>query len=244
MQRVGGDKVRRLGDRFKAASSIVAASTLDLFFPPRCVVCDAAGPHLCDVCLRRFQRTVAPRCERCWTPGRVGLCERCLDAPPAFRALRASFVFRDAIRDAIHAVKYRGLSVAAEDLVEAARPLEVHDDVQLVVTVPMAGRRRRLRGYNQAELIARAVAKRLGLPCDATALHRVRSTAQQAGLDLEHRRENVEGAFRADRRRVAGRTVLLVDDVTTSGATLDACARALLAAGATAVDAWALARED
>ena len=109
----------------------------------------------------------------------------------------------------------------------------------------MAGSRRRRRGHNQAAQFGRRLADRLDLPFDDRALNRRRATPQQARQpSLEARRENVRDAFVADSAWVAGRVLLVVDDVTTSGATLNACADALLAAGAAAVDGWALARED
>jgi predicted amidophosphoribosyltransferase len=109
----------------------------------------------------------------------------------------------------------------------------------------MAARRRCRRGYNQAEVLARIVAGQLERPFEAGLRERVRGTEQQARqADLQARQANVRGAFRADRELVGGGRILVDDDVTTSGATLNACAEALLAAGATSVLAWALARED
>ena len=118
-------------------------------------------------------------------------------------------------------------------------------DLDLVTAVPMAGQRRRRRGHNQAALFGGLLADRLGLPFDEDALRRRHATPQQARQpSLGARHANVRDAFRADPARAADRTILVVDDVTTSGATLNACAAALLHAGARAVDGWAVARED
>ncbi|HJN93811.1 MAG TPA: phosphoribosyltransferase family protein [Dehalococcoidia bacterium] len=162
--------------------------------------------------------------------------------------MRAAFVYEGSVRDAVLALKYEGLSsldrplLAAIDL-DTVTPPDVVVDV--VTAVPMSGRRRRRRGYNQAEALGRALASRLELPFDAQLLSRVRHVPQQARQpDLAARRANVAGAFGADRKRLAGRAVLVVDDVTTSGATLAACAEALQQAEASAVYVWALARED
>ena len=117
--------------------------------------------------------------------------------------------------------------------------------VDLVVPVPLFGRRQRLRGYNQSALLARELARLDGLPLAVRALSRRRDTPPQArSVDAETRRRNVAGAFAADRRQVEGRRVLLVDDVMTTGATLDACAQALRQGGAASVWALTFARED
>ncbi|MEE9277151.1 MAG: double zinc ribbon domain-containing protein [Dehalococcoidia bacterium] len=220
-------------------------AALDFVFPPRCVVCGRDAAHLCADCAAEFEPAAGSRCLRCWTPGSAELCARCEATPPAFRSLRAAFVFHGATRDAILAVKYKGFTAAVAPLVDLVDASAFAPSLDLVTAVPMAGRRQRRRGHNQAELIARQIARRLQIPSDARALRRIRSTPQQAKQhDVGARRENVKGAFAAGPARVAGRSVLVVDDVTTSGATLNACALALLDAGAAAVDAWALARED
>jgi ComF family protein len=115
----------------------------------------------------------------------------------------------------------------------------------LLVPVPLHGIRQRTRGYNQAELLAKGIAAELSVPVDARGLRRSRQTAQQARTaDIDQRRRNVEGAFRASLSRFRGRSICLVDDVTTTGATLAACSKALKQGGAKLVWAFALARED
>ncbi len=231
-------------------------TALDLLFPPRCAVCERDGAILCQPCVDRFERAGGDRCPICWAPQRAapaGPCRTCSADPPAFDALRASFVFAGSLRDAVLALKYEGLSSLDRPLVELVDTDAVwpHDSdagsasVDVVTAVPMAGRRRRRRGYNQAEALARALAARLELPYEGRLLSRVRNVPQQARQpDLAARRANVSGAFRAKAEHIVGRTVLVVDDVTTSGATLNACAQALRQAGAASVFAWALARED
>ena len=234
-----------LADRWWPALHRLGGAALDFLLPPRCAVCGRDGALLCDACLGEFVVTTGPRCPRCWTPGAGISCARCNALPPDFRTLRTAFVFTDPMRAAIHRIKYDGLTAVVEPLVELVDLNALPSSLELVTPVPMAGRRRRQRGHNQAEVFARALAGCLGLPVDPRALRRRRSTPQQAQqLNLEARRANVQGAFSGAAGRVAGRRILVVDDVTTSGATLDASAAALLEAGAASVDAWALARED
>ena len=205
----------------------------NLFFPPRCVVCGQWGVHLCDACLAGFPR-VAPSAS--WrTDG--------LSQPSVFRSRRAAFIYVGDVREAILALKYEGRTAVAGPLVAAADVSAIPDDVDQLVAVPMHKRRRRLRGFNQTDLIARHLAARLDRPVATDALRRTRATAPQARQpDWEARRRNVAGAFAASPRHAGGRRFLLIDDVTTSGATFDFCARALLDAGAESVDAWAVAR--
>jgi len=228
-------------------------AALDFLFPPSCAACSAGGAHLCDVCRDELRPASGQRCRVCWAPGGASPCIACQEEPPAFDALRAAFVYEGATRDAVLALKYAGMRSVAAALLDAAL-VEGNGSlvvggaargIDFVTAVPMAARRRRRRGYNQAEVLARLVAGRLERPFEAGLLERARGTEQQARqADLQARRTNVRGAFRADAALAKGRRILVVDDVTTSGATLNACAEALLAAGATSVLVWALARED
>ena len=226
-------------------------AALDLLFPPRCAVCERNGSPLCALCVEEFVRADGNRCPRCWSPvarGSSQICATCQTDPPSFDGLRGAFVYEGNVRDAVLALKYEGLSsldrpLVAEVDLDAVTPKRAVVDV--VTAVPMSGRRRRRRGYNQAEALGRALATRLEIPFDGDLLLRVRHVPQQARQpDLTARRTNVAGAFAADRRRAQGRGVLVVDDVTTSGATLGACAEALRDVEARAVYTWALARED
>ena len=222
-------------------------AALDLLFPPRCAACGRGGALLCATCEGGLVPAVPPRCSRCWRPLAAGACRECQLAPPAFERLRAAYINQGPARELVHALKFRGVSAVAPRmaslLADAVRAYELDADV--IVPVPLGGRRRRSRGYNQAELLARSLARELTLPFEAAALIRRRQTPPQTQRrDAEARRRNVAGAFEARARFAADRRVLVVDDVTTTGATLEACASALKQAGARAVWALAFARED
>jgi ComF family protein len=161
--------------------------------------------------------------------------------------LRSAFRYADDVRRLVHAFKYGGQSSLATALTGPMLHSYVAAgfDAGIIVAVPMTGMRERSRGYNQAGLLARELAQGLGIPL-SRALRRRRFLAPQArSSSAEERRRNVQGAFDVLKvREVADRAVLLVDDIATTGATLDACARALLEAGAGKVTCLTLARED
>ena len=232
----------------------VARALLDLLFPPRCVVCGAAGADLCAVCLGKIRWPPEPRCARCDAPladgrvARVGLCGACAAgrfAPDVDRALVGA-VYEGTVRAAIHALKYNGKRRAAEPLARLALAAWRASglDADVIVPVPLHRRRGRERGYNQADLLARGIARGAGLPLQRDALARSRATAPQAQLPVSERQRNVAGAFGLlpGAATLSGRTVLLVDDVITTGATIQAAASALREARPAAIYALAVAR--
>lgn len=219
---------------------------LDLLFPPSCVSCGTGGDFLCARCAGLLRPASWPRCRTCWRPLQdAGVCAPCRAAPPAFDGLRAAVVYDARAQLLVHGLKYRGMTSLAAPLAalmaRALRGSEAGGGV--IVPVPLAPMRRRTRGYNQAEALARALGAELGLPVEARALRRTRETPPQArSRDAAQRQRNVSGAFEA-RGGLSGQ-VMLVDDVTTTGATLSACAAALRQAGAARIWAVAFARED
>lgn len=169
------------------------------------------------------------------------LCETCRETPPPYARLCSALDYKEDVEELVKTFKYkRGLWLTEDlaDLLEGAvRANLAAADVDVVMPVPLFARRFRTRGYNQAAVLAEALAKRLGRRYDARTLVRVRDTPKQAWLSGAERRTNVKDAFGVRRADwVRGRTVLLVDDVTTTGATLGACAEPLVAAGA--VQVW------
>ena len=233
-----------------AIASHLWGRAVDLVFPPRCAGCGGFGGFLCDACLDRTAEALPPRCDVCWMPaerpGTAAACSRCRAGQPAFRAARSAFVYEGAAREAVHALKYDGVSSLARPMAHLMfeRLVDWKPPVDALAPVPLAGRRRRTRGYNQSELLARELARLTGLRLERRALVRQRAGAPQVGQpDEEARRRNVSGAFAPGPVSVKG-SVLLIDDVLTTGATLDACARVLLGGGAEAVFALTFARED
>lgn len=208
---------------------------------------------VCGVCWSRVREIPQPRCDRCWTPFRVQdlavSCAVCPDLPPSVRALRSAFLHEGPVRRLVHGLKYGGWPVLAEPLGQRAAAVpftrEAEEEIRLVVPVPLSATRLRQRGYNQAELLARAIARTRGWECAAGILLRGRDTRSQTALHPAERRANVAGAFRTCPGRAAqldGEHVLLVDDVWTTGATGLACGEALIRAGARAVSILTFAR--
>jgi ComF family protein len=236
-----------------------AEDLLDLFLPAGCVACRAwipAGrptPLVCVGCRSRLREAPWPRCPRCHHPrgtGRVDApdCLECRSWDAALDAARYAFVLEPPADDLVHALKYEGWPELAE-LMGAAMarlPLTGEDDPRprVVVPVPTTAERLRKRGYNQAELLARRLARGVGAPMCA-ALRRTGGRPSQTSLAPDERRENVRGVFSpapGGAAGVAGKQVLLVDDVLTTGATASEAARTLVVVGARSVVLVAFAR--
>lgn len=220
---------------------------LDLLYPPRCALCEKHGSFICDACLDSLPRAEGRRCDVCWLPLPGPACAACAEHPTALTRLRSVYRYEDGVRSLVHAFKFRGQSSLGKPLAaELARCYADHGlAADVIVPVPLAVARKRGRGYNQASLLAREVSRQTGAPA-AEALRRWgNATPQAQSATAEERRLNVVGAFEVGRPGdVAGRRVLLIDDVATTGATLNACAVELLNAGAAEVIGLTLARED
>jgi ComF family protein len=231
----------------------VRRALLDLLFPPRCAGCGRRGAWLCAACAAQLAPLAPPWCARCGIPlagPGATLCPGCrVEGPFALDRARAAYAFREPIRAAIHRFKYEGergraahlaaLTVAAPGAADLHRAGPAGE--ALIVPVPLDSARRRARGYNQSEELAREFAELWGRPL-ATELARSRETRPQVGLDRLARRENVRGAFVWRGDPLVGCPVLLVDDVMTTGATAEECAAALKAAGARWVGVLTVAR--
>ncbi len=233
---------------------------LDRLLPAVCLVCgdpmSGDAGRVCGVCWSRARRQRAPRCGRCGISLRdIGIdsstssCTECRDWLPYLRQARAPFVMGGTAAAAVHALKFGGWTALAAEMGERMAGVRfdpvVESELVAVIPVPLSAARLRERGYNQAELLAQAVAAHLRLPVLAGVLLRGRHTRRQARLSPRERQANVAGVFRVtptggDPLRNAH--VLLVDDVLTTAATAQDCVRALCGAGARAVSVLTFAR--
>jgi ComF family protein len=219
---------------------------LDLLFPPRCISCRQPGSEICPSCLQTFQPVPEPVCEICSEPVPVpGLCNRCRQNRPAYLKVYSAYCYDGAVQQAVQALKYRrrkSLSIPLAHSLAKRVPLPPAENARLAA-VPMHVDRQVQRGYNHAALLAAELSKQWDIPLlSSHALQRTTNTKTQVGLQYVDRVRNVKGAFYADSREVKDHTILLVDDVCTTGATLDAIAEVLLAAGSLAVIGITLAR--
>lgn len=240
-------------------------SLFDLVFPPRCVGCQRAGAALCDACAQAVEPVDPPICKRCgralvhtqnhtqlhtWIhePGHTdeALCSLCqADKAPVLSMVRAAAYYSEPLSDIIHQFKYGKRPELSSSLVRYLITRFAASEwrnvaIDIVAPVPMYATRQQERGYNQAELLAADFCRITRLPFDAQLLRRVRFTQAQVGLNAAERAKNVEGAFEA-KATIKGKSVLLIDDVYTTGATLHACATDALQKGARQVCALALA---
>ena len=222
----------------------VLDAALDFIFPINCLNCGSEGAYICPNCFSQLPWLRPPCCLYCAQPSSPTPCRWCRISPLGLDGTTAPLIMEDPVREAVLQLKYhqvRGLTPVLAGLMENAWRSKGLS-VGLVLPVPLHSRRLRQRGYNQSELLAKALGKSLGLPCDPSLLVRTRDTPPQVGLGREDRVLNVQNSFHSS-EAVSGKSVLIVDDVATTGSTLSACADALRKSGATYVHGLVLARE-
>jgi len=243
--------------RVRAGARALAKLAELLVFPSSCRLCaallDRPGERIvCRDCLDRLSPRRGPACPVCGRffegDAEAHLCRRCLDDRPAFSVHRSCCAYGGPIRDVILLFKYRRYAPLAVPLARFAEDAlggdaALWDGADGLVAVPLHRARRRERGFNQSRLLARELGRRRGLEVVRSALVKLRHAPAQAGLSAADRERNVVGAYAAGRaERVRGKVLVLVDDVTTTGATLRECARVLIEAGAKEVRAVTLAQ--
>ena len=222
---------------------------LDLLFPQRCVSCKCGGYALCPHCLNSIQPLRPPFCLHCCTQlSPYEQCRKCQYGALRLSMLRVFGRYEEPLRTCIHALKYGGQQRLAEPLgkllAQACRAYGLRAD--FILPVPLHKKREQQRGYNQATLLAWQCAQQLGIPVREDILQRTRATSAQVGLSGQERQHNVVGAFAClpqfTTGALFGRTILMIDDVCTTGSTLEASAAPLFAAGVRSVFGLVLAR--
>jgi ComF family protein len=251
----GGEVIGQRANRFAGLLRAALRAAGDLVLPPTCLACrkpvgEPGG--LCPSCWNGMGFIERPYCEKLGTPfvsdsGEGLLSPAAIADPPAYDRARAAARFGDVARELVHLLKYG-------DRLDLVRPLggwmaragrELLADADALLPVPLHWSRLFQRRFNQSAMLARQISRRSGVPVIDDVLARTRATPPQVGLARKERAQNVQGAFAVDpaaRIRVKGKQLIVIDDVLTSGATADACARVLRRAGAARVDVLVLAR--
>ena len=220
-------------------------SSLDWLYPLTCIECEKTGFHICPDCQSSILPLKHPLCSICGLPIISGsVCSLCKNKKPDYEILRSWAVYSGPVQKAIRRIKYkRDISLGFDLSKYLSRYVEdMHLDIEAVIPVPLGKKRLKDRGYNQVSIIAYPLALKLDKKFIPRGLMRIRETESQVGLNVKDRNENVKDAFWANYRYVAGKNILLVDDVATTGATLSSCTSALKAGGAANVYAVTLAR--
>ena len=238
----------------KKTNPLIAAAT-NLLFPPRCTLCagDVDVAHsVCIDCFTKLNLIAPPECARCGSPfaydmGADAVCAECLQSPPPYNAARAAMQYDDASRKLITRLKYADkqdlVPTLAKQIWRSGAALCAQADY--IIPVPLHPKRLRERKFNQSALLAYGLSDLCGVPVMADGLLRVENTPPQASLERAERLKNVKRAFRVNHKRaklLRGASILLVDDVITTGATIHACSKALLGASAKAVYVLTIAK--
>lgn len=221
-------------------------AVLDFFFPRACVHCGQRGDLLCQNCLRHLT-PVGPACPKCGRPqANNSLCAICWGRESPVDGIHSPYRFQGILRTAIHEFKYHGLRSMAEPLAHLLANYLVINPMpgDVLLPVPLHSRRLKERGYNQSSLLTSHLGRLTGIPIEENTLIRLKNTPPQVrASSADARRSNVDGAFVCRNEHLHGRSVIIIDDVCTSGATLEACAAAVKAAGALTAHGLTLARE-
>lgn len=226
----------------------IASGVLEFTYPIHCLKCDRlANAFLCDECLSRIELIAPPVCSKCGKPSERRLCHTCRNREFHFEKVRSAGPFRGALRNAIHALKYRKLQSVSSPLIklltQAYPSSGLGKNFDFVTPIPIHRSRMIERGFNQSESLARGLARHLGILLEASVLYKAVNTPHQVDLAPELRMINVRGSFGIKNpEKILMKRILVVDDVVTTGATLDEAAQTLISAGAKSVSGYTLAR--
>lgn len=220
-------------------------NVVSFVFPRRCPVCDEIiqiGSYICDDCKKKVKHIEEPVCKKCGKPlenHQREYCGDCTKKKHFFKQGKAVFVYQQGMKQSMYRFKYSNKREYADYYAKEAA-LQCHNwvrrhGIEVIVPVPMYAWKKRLRGYNQAEVFARKLGKELHLPVDAGLVRRIRNTTPQKELNDKQRKDNLKGAFQLSENIVKYRKILLVDDIYTTGSTVDAVSELLLSMGATEV---------
>lgn len=233
----------------RSYSQTVMHQFLDMLFPVQCAGCQRSGHVLCPACIAQIQPLPSPFCQLCGTPlSPDGGCKNCQYHPSKLSGQRAVSLYQEPLRGCIHGLKYDGNTRLAQPLGLLLAQAYVRYGLRadMLIPVPLHSERQQQRGYNHALLLAEVCAAQLGLPLNSGILVRQRATVAQVNLHPRERYQNVEGAFAcvsaSTSKAIIGRSIVIIDDVSTTGATLEACAAPLFAAGVREVWGLVLAR--
>ncbi len=216
---------------------------LFLLYPPRCPICDKVMdvrfPGICSSCRKKISYASEPKCKKCGKKlllDREEYCFDCRSYSHEFTQARGSWLYKDPVRAAVYRFKNSNrrdyAAVFAEEMIRINTAWLRTLKVDFILPVPLSRKKRRIRGYNQAELLAVEIGKRLDLPVKKKLLQKIKETDQQKSLSRKKRQENLKDAFQIEEKLSFGASVLVIDDVYTTGSTADAVALALKEAGA------------
>ncbi len=227
--------------------SRISDTLLDLVFPPHCIGCGVEGALICDSCQSALPGLEPPYCSRCGLPlAEKSLCPKCSYQPPGIDGIRSVFLHEGLAREMVHSLKYGNLKSLAGPLAGFMRRYLEDNPIpaDIIVAVPLHASRLRKRGYNQAHLLAKKLGKSAGIAVCDGALTRARRTPSQVALKASDRSTNMSGAFVCTDDIFSGKRVLIIDDVCTTGSTMDACAEVIKASTPLSIWGLTLSREN
>jgi len=235
----------------------ILSSVADFIFPPKCLLCGrSAADHpsklICPPCLLQIKYITGPTCPKCGLPfvspaQKDHFCQKCLTAKKYFTRARSVGYYHGILLDAIHKFKYNGKTafsfLLGDLLANCSFGVIDFQGYDLLIPVPLHKKRLKERGFNQSLLLAVRIRKRSKIPIDYLSLKRIRWTDPQIGLSVDERLRNIRGAFWVkNQKKILGKKILLVDDVYTTGSTVNECSKTLIKSGARRVDILTLAR--